>query len=287
MNLGLEGRAVSPGEAGAQAKMATALSGPCRKAGEALGAGRICYEQFQAIVKNLDRLPEKTSHEQRERAQAFMLDQAGELHARDLRRLRRSLNEVIDPDGVEPREDLARKKRGAYFKDNFDGTQTLPWTDSDEAMALAKAAIEALSAPLPAEDGTRDPRCASERRADALVELCSRALRFGDLPASRGVRPHLHVTMSAETLHGEPGAPTASTSTGARLAPETVRRIACAADLTPIIVDEHGVPLYVGRTHRTVTPGQWAALAVRDGGCIFPHCDRPPALGSAHHRSHW
>jgi uncharacterized protein DUF222 len=146
--------ALSPCEAREQAKMATALSGPCRDTGEALGAGRICYEQAHAIVKTLDRLPEQATAGDREWAQAFLLGEADELNARDLRRLSRSRNDAIDPDGIEPREDLARKKRGAYFKDNFDGTQTLAWTDTDEAMALAKGAIEALSAPLPTTEFT-------------------------------------------------------------------------------------------------------------------------------------
>src|ERR1700709_89208 len=95
---------LNPGEAGHQATMATALSGQCRDTGKALGTGRICYEQACAIVQTLARLPEATTAEQRERAQTFMLGEAGELHARDLRRLRRTLNDVIDPDGIEPRE---------------------------------------------------------------------------------------------------------------------------------------------------------------------------------------
>jgi hypothetical protein len=46
-------------------------------------------------------------------------------------------------------------------------------------------------------------------------------------------------------------------------------------------------PLEVGRTSRVVTAGQRVALAVRDGGCSFPDCDRPPAWCEAHHLRHW
>jgi hypothetical protein len=262
--------------------MAAALSGPARDTGEALAEGRICFEQARAIIDTLNGLPEQATAEHRAFAETLLLDKAAQLNARDLRRLARILAEALDPDGAEPREDTARKNRGAFFQENHDGTQTLKWTDTDETMAMAKAAIEALSAPLPAEDGTADPRCAAQRRADALAEICARALRSGELPFARGVRPHLHVTLSADTLHGEPGAPAASTSTGERLSPETVRRIACDADLTAIVLDGHGVPLYVGRTYRSVTPGQGAALVVRDGGCVFPHCTRPAAWCHAH-----
>jgi hypothetical protein len=46
-------------------------------------------------------------------------------------------------------------------------------------------------------------------------------------------------------------------------------------------------PLEVGRTSRVVTAAQRAALLVRDGGCAFPGCDRPPAWCEAHHLRHW
>jgi hypothetical protein len=46
-------------------------------------------------------------------------------------------------------------------------------------------------------------------------------------------------------------------------------------------------PLEVGRTSRVVQPAQRNALAVRDGGCVFPDCDRPLAWCEAHHLRHW
>ena len=46
-------------------------------------------------------------------------------------------------------------------------------------------------------------------------------------------------------------------------------------------------PLEVGRTSRVVTAAQRAALAVRDGGCVFPDCDRPLSWSEPHHLRHW
>jgi HNH endonuclease len=43
----------------------------------------------------------------------------------------------------------------------------------------------------------------------------------------------------------------------------------------------------VGRTTRVVQPAQRVALAVRDGGCVFPGCARPLAWCEAHHLRHW
>jgi Domain of unknown function (DUF222)/HNH endonuclease len=46
-------------------------------------------------------------------------------------------------------------------------------------------------------------------------------------------------------------------------------------------------PLEVGRTRRVVSAAQRAALVVRDRGCVFPGCDRPPGWCEAHHLVHW
>ena len=49
----------------------------------------------------------------------------------------------------------------------------------------------------------------------------------------------------------------------------------------------NGQVLDLGRTNRTVSPAQRKALIVRDGGCIFPGCDRPASWCDAHHIIHW
>jgi HNH endonuclease len=57
--------------------------------------------------------------------------------------------------------------------------------------------------------------------------------------------------------------------------------------LPPVLGGAPARPLEVGRTSRVVSPAQRAALAVRDGGCGFPGCDRPLGWCEAHHLRHW
>jgi hypothetical protein len=57
--------------------------------------------------------------------------------------------------------------------------------------------------------------------------------------------------------------------------------------LPPVLGGAPSQPLDVGRATRVVSPAQRAALAVRDGGCVFPDCDRPLAWCEAHHLWHW
>jgi hypothetical protein len=207
------------------------------------------------------------------------------LNAADLRRLHKRLDAAIDPDGELPREEAAQARRGASLRNHHDGTQTIIWRDTDENVAAVKATMTALAAPVPAEDGTLDPRTPAQRRADALLEICTRALRHGDLPMSRGERPHLHITATAETL--STGSGFGRTASGEDISGRAIRRLACDADVFGILLNEAGVPLAVGRRHRTVTPAQWIALVARDTGCAFPGCTRPSALCDAHHIRHW
>ncbi len=71
------------------------------------------------------------------------------------------------------------------------------------------------------------------------------------------------------------------------VSPETVLRWACDAGVSRVITGARGEPLDVGRQRRTVTGAQRRALVVRDGGCRFPGCDRPPAWTVPHHLWHW
>jgi HNH endonuclease/uncharacterized protein DUF222 len=85
-----------------------------------------------------------------------------------------------------------------------------------------------------------------------------------------------------ETPTGHPSlsAPASSGSLTARLR-------TAAALLPPVLGGAPSQPLDVGRTTRVVQPAQRLALAVRDGGCVFPDCDRPLAWCEAHHLQHW
>ena len=62
---------------------------------------------------------------------------------------------------------------------------------------------------------------------------------------------------------------------------------AAMALLPPVLGGAPTQPLEVGRASRVVQPAQRSALAVRDGGCVFPDCTRPLAWCEAHHLHHW
>ncbi len=276
---------MSPAEATVTVKLAEALGGRLVDTGEALADGAICREQARTIVEMVSGLPPVASAEQREDVERILLESAARLNAKDLRGLSKVMEHYIDPDGAEPREEVAQRKRAAHLRPNGDGTQTLKWTDTDANMAQLQAALEPLLAPQPGPNGAKDTRSPAVRRADALVDLVAQVLRHGDLPSSRGARPNLIVTVTEQTLFDGKGL--GITATGEHLSAAAVRRISCDADVTAIRVDTNGVPLSMGRTRRIVSPQQWLALVVRDRGCVFPNCDRPAPWTQAHHVIHW
>jgi len=274
-------------EATGRVRLAAALGGELSATGAALAAGSISAEHAAVIARSMNRLPAELGSATRGDAEAFLLDQAATFDPDQLRVLGRHLRDVLDPDAAERDEKTAAQRRDLALHGNGDGTHTLRGTLDNETAEKMMAALDPLAAPRPAADGTPDPRTPGQRRADALDDLLDRYLGLGDLPARRGARPHVHITAGLDTLLNLPGAPAAHTAWGGPVTAETLRRAACDADITRVLLDPAGVPLDVGRAHRTVTPGLWAALTARDRGCVFPHCTRPSGWCEAHHIRHW
>ena len=154
--------------------------------------------------------------------------------------------------------------------------------------AALEAAIGPLSAPVPGPDSERDPRSPQLRRGQALIEVCRRATSAGDRPPS-GVKTTLMLTMSYDDLAARTGAATVigSAQGGSLIAPETARRLACDANVIPTVLGGRGEILDQGRSTRLATPGQLAALWLRDAGCSFPGCTTPAHWCDAHHLVHW
>ncbi|MFP3463493.1 DUF222 domain-containing protein [Arthrobacter globiformis] len=69
--------------------------------------------------------------------------------------------------------------------------------------------------------------------------------------------------------------------------PATIRKIACDADIIPIVLGSQGRILDIGRTTRIFPPHTRKAITARDQGCAFPGCTIPAAWCEAHHITYW
>jgi hypothetical protein len=147
-----------------------------------------------------------------------------------------------------------------------------------EGSQVLEAILGPLSAPKPTP-ACSDLRTSDQRRGDALVEMCRRAA------APTTTKAALFVTVDLQDLQTRSGA--GSTLTGQLLAPETIRRIACDAQIIPVVLGSDSEVLDVGRARRLFTPGMLRAMWLRDRGCTIPGCSAPPLWADAHHLIHW
>jgi hypothetical protein len=181
-------------------------------------------------------------------------------------------------------ERAARRVELTWSPDGAGGSWLRGRLDA-EGTAVVRAALDPLAAPQPSTADGPDPRSAGRRRGEALVEVCRRVLAGGELPAAGGSRPLVVVTVPLTTLTDRVGA--GVLDDGTPISPAAARRLACDAAVLPAVLGGASQPLELGRTRRLFTGPIRRALVLRDRGCAFPGCDRPPGWCEAHHIHHW
>jgi hypothetical protein len=63
--------------------------------------------------------------------------------------------------------------------------------------------------------------------------------------------------------------------------------LACDAQIIPAVLGGQSQPLDLGRARRLIDGPLRRALVLRDRGCTFPGCDRPPSWCIGHHVVPW
>ena len=218
--------------------------------------------------------------------------QAPRLRPEELARLVRHHTEQIRPPRDEDRLDRGRRQaRGLWFtQPNPTGMVGMRGVLDPEAAAILKAAIDPLAAPAPVTDEqgrtvTPDERTPARRRMDALLALVQRGVAAADgVPSTDKAK--VVVLIDYDTLVDDVNG-SGTTLTGDVLSPGAVRRMACDAQIIPVVLGGDSEPLDVGRSRRLFTRSQRLALIARDKGCSFPGCTVPATWCDAHHVLHW
>ncbi len=218
--------------------------------------------------------------------EAMLLDLAGGLELSGLKKAVDYWVNCADAVGAEYDADRQREASYLFASQTLGGMVKLDGLFDKETGEVILTALDAAMTPEARGEGASgELRPAPKRRAEVLSEICR---QFLDCYPGRvgGHRPHVSVIVDLETLEGRPGRRCELAHTGT-ITPETARRILCDAEASRVIVDSDSVPLDMGRAVRTVTPAQFRALAIRDGGCTYKGCNRPPAWCDAHHVVPW
>jgi hypothetical protein len=143
--------------------------------------------------------------------------------------------------------------------------------------------------PAGSAEGVIDPADGdlAARRSDALVSMSRHVLAGGadDLvqsSASRQVVVHVDVGV----LTGEEPDGRSFIEDGAALSAAAARRIGCDCEVIAV-TERDGLPINVGRRHKTIPPRLRLALELRDRCCRFPGCGVPARRTEGHHIEHW
>ncbi|MFB9233933.1 DUF222 domain-containing protein [Plantactinospora siamensis] len=251
--------------------------------------GRLSVEQARIIAGAVEGARREAGLEVADKALRVLLGQAGELEPRALRMCAERILWHVAPQAAEEadRRALRRAERELDRRRDLtvsiatDGAVRLRGVLDAEAGSMLIAALDPLTAP----NGPGDDRAPGQRRHDAFAEVLRLALRAGGLPNNGGEPPQLVITTGFDALTGRLGA--GALDIGPRLSPEAVRRLACDAQILPAVLDGKGQVLDVGRQRRLFTGPLRRALVLRDRGCAFPGCDRPPRWADAHHIRSW
>ncbi|UKA59752.1 DUF222 domain-containing protein [Arthrobacter sp. FW306-2-2C-D06B] len=220
--------------------------------------------------------------------------------------------DAIDQDGTEPGEEELRHRQGAFIRKPRRGLHHLEiFATAEQFETLATVMNTATNPRLqPNTTGTDtdtgagtdlDRRSRPQKLLDGLVGACAVALSTGELPANGGLRPQVMVTIDYQDLlerlehHAHldretPAGPRlgggAATFQGP-LHPSAIRKIACDADIIPVLLGSEGRVLDIGRTTRIFPPHIRKAIIARDQGCAFPDCTIPAPWCEAHHITYW
>ena len=249
--------------------------------GEAVLNGTLSVDAAAAITRGLGSTDDTP-----------LIAAAASLDADELFKRARHLREQLDADAVERREKEQRDLRSFRYSRREDGMLRGSFLLDAVDGALVTAAFDAVLSPR--RGGPRfvssdqaaadsalvdDPRSTEQVAADALVAMVRLAVDAdpGTLFGSR--RPAVRLVMTAAGGSLE--------ESGESVSMDTVERFVCDAGVIGVRFDRDGQVVNVGRTQRLFTERQRIGLSLRDGGCRFPGCDRPPSWCEAHHINQW
>ncbi|CAN7283957.1 DUF222 domain-containing protein [Arthrobacter sp. LjRoot78] len=286
---------------------------------EAVASGTVGTRSATIITLALDRVRHHATEDTTARMEHALTRAATEQDTDFVARVARQWTDAIDRDGSEPTEAELRHRQGVFLRQPRRGLQRMEILATTEQTEHLLTAMNTATNPRTqpgagADSGAEqdldqnlDQRTRPQQLLDGLVNACKTALTTGALPAAGGLRPQVMVTIDYRDLldrmenleHATATSGTIERTGTARIhgtgsftftgpvTAATVRKIACDADIIPVLLGSQGRILDIGRTTRVFPPHIRKALTARDQGCAFPGCTIPAPWCEAHHITYW
>lgn len=208
---------------------------------------------------------------------------------------------MLDPDGIEPDDERAMRRRGLRIGRECDGVVRIEGTLVAEIGIKLRRAIDSYLNPKTgvvflagapgrartgdAGEGTSDAvdsRSLEQKRHDIFASLIDAAARSGELPTAGGNAPIVLVSVRSDDLANGSGVgwiDGAETPVSLR----AVAQFACAGGIQRVLQTSAGRVISLSSPERCFTPHQRRAISVRDGGCIIPGCHVAAGWCEIHH----
>jgi len=215
-----------------------------------------------------------------------------------LHRLAREVRDELDEAGVADREAQRRAARSLRLVRQADGMTRIVWLLDPESAAVVTQVYDRATSPrrggprfvdpeqhAAASAISDDSRSTEQIASDSFTELLRQSGAVDRNVLLGGGEPAVRVLVRATALETGTGHGVLESCEAVSIV--TIERLACAGGVLPVLLDGAGQVLDLGREQRLYNRRQRQALAVRDGGCMWPGCERPPSWTEAHHIRHW
>jgi hypothetical protein len=273
---------------------------------QGLDEGALGVETASVIVRHCVALAERgCSRSVVARAEKSLVDEtvALRLTTDQTTKLAIRLREVIDPDGAEPRDEVHQQQRSLTLAQASDGMIRGRFALTPEQGGVWLASIQAMQSPrvtsssgggprfmsdseFVAKTATADTRTQAQKNADTVTELIARAAGAPDMPRINGAATTVNVHISLGDLEAGRGVGWID-GVDEPVPASTVVQLRCHSPIAATLFGDRGEVLHHGKSKRLFTAAQNRALAARDGGCVWPDCDRPPSFCETHHADEW
>jgi Domain of unknown function (DUF222) len=307
---------VSGAEAGRRVQLGSALRGTVAISGEvleprfpalaaAVDRGEVGPEAAIVIVRALDDARRVAAPDDLDVAEAGLVEYASNKSVQYVTDLAIVVRDRLDPDGVLPREEETRARRGIQLGRERNGIIPVRGGLAPVTAALLRSAFDEANAPgaqprflsdddrrdgtvtTVAADGTetvsvRDLRSRDQRQHDVLVGLLKAGIRNTGLESGQ-IRSTAEVTAHISLADLEAG-----TGLGwidgiqEPVSVNTIERLACDSVFRRVVLGNDGEVLAFGKARYPFSAAQRKAIIARDGDtCVL--CDAPVSWADTHH----
>ncbi|MFP5314864.1 MAG: DUF222 domain-containing protein, partial [Actinomycetes bacterium] len=219
-------------------------------------AGALSTRAAMVIRDAVHRVRTVATGRQMEAMEEHLVRQAVESDEDVLRVLARRWESVIDQDGVEPTEKVLRARQGVFLRGRRHGLHFLEIGATDEQFEYLLTVMNTATNPRASTTApgtqTNGPTRAQEL-LEGLVSGCRIALAGDGLPATGGHRPQVMVTINYRDLLSDLGQDGHAVF-AEQLSARSIRKLACEADILPLVLGGKGQVLDIGRAQRLFPP---------------------------------